>query len=115
SCDFQAAEVAAGVARGPGQIAGNMSESPPNPQQLVAAYAACRTIARSQAKNFYYAFLALPREKRDALSAVYAFMRHADDIADDGSEPVEQRRTRLRQWLEAAQASFAGKPTDDAI
>src|SRR5215470_6868854 len=51
--------------------------------QLAAAYAVCRHIARSAARNFYYGFLVLPRDKRDAVCAVYAFMRHSDDLTDD--------------------------------
>jgi phytoene/squalene synthetase len=47
------------------------------------AYSVCRSIARAAAKNFYYGFAVLPRRKRNALSAVYAFMRRCDDIADD--------------------------------
>src|SRR5262245_58222211 len=47
------------------------------------AYAICRQIARREAKNFYYAFVALPKAKRNAICAVYAFMRHADDLSDD--------------------------------
>ncbi|MGA2992842.1 MAG: squalene/phytoene synthase family protein, partial [Candidatus Korobacteraceae bacterium] len=50
--------------------------------QLDTAYSICRHIARSAAKNFYYGFMVLPRHKRNAMSAVYAFMRHADDICD---------------------------------
>ena len=50
---------------------------------VAQAYAACETIARREAKNFYYAFRALPKPKRAAVCAVYAFMRHADDLADD--------------------------------
>lgn len=38
------------------------------------AYVVCRAIARRKAKNFYYAFVALPAGKRDAICAVYAFM-----------------------------------------
>jgi len=34
---------------------------------LVGAYAACRAIAKSKAKNFYYAFIALPAPRRDAI------------------------------------------------
>ena len=41
------------------------------------AYRACREIARKEARNFYYAFVALPPHKRDAICAVYAFMRRA--------------------------------------
>ena len=49
------------------------------------AYSVCRGITRSQAKNFYYAFLVLPKRKRQALCAVYAFMRRCDDISDDAN------------------------------
>src|SRR5215472_14150272 len=63
--------------------------------QLAHAYADCRAIARSAAKNFYYSFLALPRPKRDAICAVYAFMRRADDIADLGQLPAAERQQKL--------------------
>jgi len=83
--------------------------------QIAHAYAVCRGIARRSAKNFYYGFLVLPSEKRDAFCAVYAFMRHADDISDDpGSDPL-QKRQKLSDWLEAAKTVFAGKPTDDPV
>ncbi len=83
--------------------------------QLSAAYASCSTIARSAAKNFYYSFLALPKHKRNALCAVYAFMRHADDISDDEHLPAEERYRKLEDWLENAKRAFAGEPTDDAV
>ncbi len=67
-------------------------------QQIQAAYAECRAIAKREAKNFYYSFLALPPHKRDAMCAVYAFMRHADDISDDESKDHATRRTELAQW-----------------
>jgi phytoene synthase len=70
-------------------------------QPIEAAYAACRTIARREAKNFYYAFVALPAYKRDAMCAIYAFMRHADDISDDESKDHATRRAELTQWTEA--------------
>jgi phytoene synthase len=83
--------------------------------QLSYAYASCRSIARSAARNFYYAFLALPREKRNALCAVYAFMRRADDISDDQSLSINARHQKLDDWRQQAHAAFAGNPTDDAI
>jgi phytoene synthase len=67
--------------------------------QLNAAYAACRQIAKREAKNFYYAFVALPEPRRNAICAIYAFMRHADDMADDESLPREERRRHLDAWL----------------
>lgn len=85
--------------------------------QLRAAYAVCRSIARSAARNFYYGFLVLPRHKRNALSAVYAFMRYADDISDDDTPgvTVAQKRQRLSDWQDALHRAIAGQPTDDPI
>lgn len=89
----------------------------PHRTQLRAAYAICRGIARSAAKNFYYGFLVLPRHKRNALSAVYAFMRHADDISDDDTPGVSiaQKRQRLSDWQDALHRVVAGQPTDDPV
>jgi phytoene synthase len=70
-----------------------------------AAYAFCRAIARREAKNFYWAFRVLPRHKSDAMCAVYAFMRRADDISDDESKPIEARREEMKSWLAAWRAS----------
>ncbi|HSM85247.1 MAG TPA: phytoene/squalene synthase family protein [Candidatus Limnocylindrales bacterium] len=83
--------------------------------QVSHAYAVCRGVARRAARNFYYGFLVLPAEKRNGLCAVYAFMRHADDISDDPALDVEQKRARMREWLDAARQVFAGKPTDDPV
>jgi phytoene synthase len=85
------------------------------PLQLRAAYSVCRHIARSAAKNFYYGFLLLPRRKRNALSAVYAFMRHADDISDDPSLPPEQRREKLNEWINGLRRVTDGERTDDPV
>ncbi len=82
---------------------------------LAAAYRACTLIARSQAKNFYYAFLALPKPKRDAICAVYAFMRHADDLSDDESRTRDQRRADLAAWLDAWHAAASGAATSDPV
>jgi phytoene synthase len=68
---------------------------------LAGAYAACRAIAKREAKNFYYAFVALPAARRNAICAIYAFMRQADDLADDESFSREERRVRLDAWLAA--------------
>jgi phytoene synthase len=75
----------------------------------------CRGIARTAAKNFYYAFMVLPRPKRRALCAVYAYMRHCDDLSDDALIPAEQRRQRLAEWVEATHKAFSGRPSDDPI
>ncbi|HEX3731235.1 MAG TPA: phytoene/squalene synthase family protein [Opitutaceae bacterium] len=79
------------------------------------AYAACRDIARTQAKNFYYAFVALPAPRRNAICAVYAFMRRADDLSDDESLPCAERRRRLEGWLAAWRESSRGGETADPV
>ena len=83
--------------------------------QLDHAYAICRGVARSQARNFYYAFLVLPKEKRNALSAVYAFMRHCDDLSDDAAMPVEQRWEKLQDYRDQMHQVLQGRATDDPV
>jgi phytoene synthase len=87
----------------------------PAPPQLVMAYSVCKGITRTAAKNFYYAFLVLSRRKREALCAVYAFMRRCDDIADDPTLSLPDRRQKLDIWLDALHRAQQGEPTDDAI
>ena len=87
----------------------------PNASQLAVAYSVCRGITRRAAKNFYYAFLVLPKAKRQALCAVYAFMRRCDDIADDETMSLRDRRQRLQDWLEGLHRSLAGQATDDPV
>lgn len=82
---------------------------------LSRAYAACRTIAKREAKNFYYAFVALPIERRNAICAIYAFMRQADDLADDESLQREERRRKLNAWLAAWHQAAAGGATADPV
>ena len=83
--------------------------------QLSHAYAVCRGISRRAAKNFYYGFMVLPSEKRNALSAVYAFMRHADDISDEPGVDAQLKRQKLSEWLDSAKSVFDGKATDDPV
>ena len=59
------------------------SKPPVAATPLAASYAHARQIARSRAKNFYYSFVLLDRQRRDSLCAVYAFMRHCDDLSDE--------------------------------
>lgn len=87
----------------------------PAPPQLVMAYSVCKGITRQNAKNFYYGFLVLPRRKREALCAVYAFMRRCDDITDDPKLGPPERRQQLDTWLDALHRAQQGHPTDDAI
>jgi len=79
------------------------------------AYAVCRTIAQREAKNFYYSFRVLPVHKRNAMCAVYAFMRRADDISDDESLPITERREVMSQWLEAWRDARRSGVSDDPV
>jgi phytoene synthase len=83
--------------------------------KLDEAYAACRSIAKREAKNFYYAFVALPELRRNAICAIYAFMRRADDLADDENLSHEERRRRLQQWQEEWHCVAAGGETSDPV
>jgi len=83
--------------------------------ELASAYAACREIARREAKNFYYAFVALPPARRDAICAIYAFMRKADDLADDESLPRAERRRLLIEWQGEWQRARPDGQTKDPV
>ena len=82
---------------------------------LERAYAFCRTIARREAKNFYYAFRVLPKRKSDAMCAIYAFMRKADDLADDESINLDERRRLMQMWLLSWRASAIDAEPVDAV
>src|ERR1700734_3928782 len=57
-----------------------------------------RAITKKSASNLALAFVLLPKQKRDAMSALYAFCREVDDIADNESVPAEKRRAQLVDW-----------------
>jgi len=82
---------------------------------LRTAYAECRAIAKREAKNFYYAFVALPSPRRDAICAIYAFMRRADDLADDETIPQAGRRNNIESWQAAWRDAANGATTEDPV
>ncbi len=82
--------------------------------ELRQAYLECQSIARKQAANFYWAFRFLLREKRWALSAVYAFCRIADDIADE-SDDVEQGREELQRLREQFDHAMSWSPEGSVL
>ncbi|HZF01712.1 MAG TPA: presqualene diphosphate synthase HpnD [Methylomirabilota bacterium] len=57
-----------------------------------------RAITKKSASNLALAFVLLPKSKRDAMSALYAFCREVDDVADDETIPAEKRRAQLAEW-----------------
>jgi phytoene synthase len=71
-----------------------------------------RGIARRSRSSFYYAFLFLPREKREALDAVYSFCRLVDDAADEAVSP-DDARARLAAWRRALDQVYGAAEAPD--
>lgn len=76
---------------------------------LKAAYDECQAITRREARNFYYAFVTLPKPRRRAIYAAYAFGRLADDIAD-GEGAVDDKSRSLAELRVALHEAMTGKP-----
>lgn len=74
---------------------------------LAQSYSYCRRITRAAARNFYFAIFLLPRRKRDALCALYAFMRHADDISDTPGEAAAKFE-RMAAWRASLDRALTG-------
>jgi squalene synthase HpnC len=74
---------------------------------IAKSYEACHQIARASHSNFYYAFYLLPKQKRDGLAALYAFMRLVDDVSDEGKDLNEKQRG-LAQWRAAFDEAVTG-------
>ena len=91
--------------------AARMLEQP----DCVQALDACERITRTEAANFYYGLRLLPREKRRALYAVYAWMRAIDDVADDDGLSPDERNAQLTQLESLTRDAFAGRPHDDVL
>jgi squalene synthase HpnC len=79
-----------------------------------SAYRVCLRLAREHYENFPVASRLLPRAMRPHVAAVYAFARLADDFADEGTAPDEQRLERLADWERRLRAAAAGRPMDAA-
>lgn len=76
------------------------------------AFQYCSRIAREHYENFPVASLFLPRERRPYIAAIYAFARLADDMADEGTLPPEERLAKLNAWEDKLRASYLGKADD---
>jgi phytoene synthase len=72
------------------------------------SYQWCVEVARTQARNFYYSFLLLSLPQREAMCAIYAFMRYCDDLSDD--EGIPDRRSAIARWRDDLESALHGKP-----
>src|SRR6185437_766419 len=86
-----------------------------NTTTVEQSYRYCRKIAKARAKNFYYSFLLLEKPQRDAMCAIYAFMRYCDDLSDDPSTTDTLKlQMSIAQWRmdldRALDGDVAGNP-----
>jgi 15-cis-phytoene synthase len=75
------------------------------------SFAYCRHIARSRAKNFYYSFLLLTQQQRRAMCAIYAFMRHCDDLSDEPGANA----AAMDRWRDEMEDAFEGRFSDHPV
>jgi phytoene synthase len=80
-----------------------------NSRELRASYRFCGRLAKREARNFYYAFLLLPPARRRSMCALYAFMRHTDDLADEPGE-ASRKSQALDAWRTELDDVLAGRP-----
>jgi phytoene synthase len=73
------------------------------------SWAHCRAVAKQRARNFYYSFILLPPEKKNAMCAMYAFMRYCDDLSDEPGAT----RSAIDHWRDALTEALAGRPDDN--
>jgi phytoene synthase len=73
---------------------------------LSVSQAYCRDVAKKRAKNFYYSFVLLSPEKKNAMCAIYAFMRYCDDLSDEPGAT----RTAMDRWRQALTDALTGHP-----
>lgn len=82
---------------------------------LSLAYRHCETITRAEARNFYYGIRLLPQEKRDAMSALYAFARRVDDIGDGSSNADDKLIALARTRQEIEKVASGNPPAGDPV
>jgi phytoene synthase len=85
-----------------------------DPGSIAASYAECNRIARAARSSFYLAFFGLPKQKRNALCALYAFMRLVDDVSDEPGD-LDSKRRGLARWRAMLDESVAGHTEGHAI
>jgi phytoene synthase len=78
---------------------------------LAASQAHCRDVAKKRAKNFYYSFVLLSSEKKNAMCAMYAFMRYCDDLSDEPGAT----KTAMDRWRDALTEALEGRPDSSPV
>jgi phytoene synthase len=81
---------------------------------LANAASYCRKLTARSRSNFYYAFLFLPRERREALEAVYAFCRLVDDVVDEEA-PDADKHAGIARWRRELDAVYGSAESDHPV
>jgi squalene synthase HpnC/squalene synthase HpnD len=93
---------------------GSVSQMPRTSDVVAASYAECNRVARAAHSSFYLAFFGLRREKRNALCALYAFMRLVDNVSDEPGD-LETKRRGLARWRAMLDEAAAGNTGGHAV
>ena len=94
----------------PASLGYNLNTNPMTILSATDAQAYCTALTKKSGSNFYYSFLFLPRARRAAMYAVYAFCKEVDNAVDEppaGSNPQEE----LQRWRTELDAAYHGTPT----
>lgn len=78
---------------------------------LEQSYAHCRKVARTRARNFYYSFVLLAKEQKNAMCAIYAFMRFCDDLSDESGASAD----RIEQWRKELADALDGRFSENPL
>lgn len=79
------------------------------------AYQHCEMLARGSGSNFFFAFYSLPRAMFREMCVLYAYMRVTDDLGDDETLSLDQRRKNLTQWKESLKQATRDGMSEDLI
>ena len=78
---------------------------------LEQSYAHCRKVARTRARNFYYSFVLLAKNQKNAMCAMYAFMRFCDDLSDESGASA----AAIERWRNELSEALAGRFSENPV
>jgi phytoene synthase len=78
---------------------------------LEQSYAHCRKVSRTRARNFYYSFVLLAKDQKNAMCAMYAFMRFCDDLSDESGASA----AAIEQWRKELAEALAGRFSENPV
>jgi squalene synthase HpnC len=97
-----------------GASSGTVAVMHSDSESVATSYAECGRIAKESRSSFYLAFFGLRKEKRNALCALYAFMRLVDNVSDEPGD-LESKRNGLARWRAMLDEAIAGRTGGNPI